>query len=243
MRAVAAALEGPAPTIRAVVAAPAPHPRPWETTKWHLWRRGSGVRPWLFAIDVPNVLGASQAQVDEKIRALLPNYMAMGETGMHDMTEMQMNGPRNTLPMMAGAGPFGPIGMGGMFTRPQCARSDHAGGGGRLVRESTRYRGASGQRRAVPANTGPLTRSRPLEVDLSRGPPVSAAHARRRRLPRAAVQPPGLNPAPTGTAATCGAETAPVSKALTSFARIMYTPSATIIATIMTPITIHIGPM
>ena len=29
---------------------------------------------------------------------------------------MDMGRPRNTLPMMAGAGPFGPIEMGGMFT-------------------------------------------------------------------------------------------------------------------------------
>jgi hypothetical protein len=27
-----------------------------------------------------------------------------------------MKGPQNTLPMMAGEGPFGAIGMGGMFT-------------------------------------------------------------------------------------------------------------------------------
>ena len=27
-----------------------------------------------------------------------------------------MKGPENTLPMMMGQGPFGPIGMGGMFT-------------------------------------------------------------------------------------------------------------------------------
>jgi manganese oxidase len=38
----------------------------------------------------------------------------MGRTGMGDM--MEMGRPRNTLPMMAGAGPFGPIEMGGMFT-------------------------------------------------------------------------------------------------------------------------------
>jgi hypothetical protein len=32
------------------------------------------------------------------------------------MTEMNMGGPRNTVPMMAGEGQFGAIGMGGMFT-------------------------------------------------------------------------------------------------------------------------------
>ena len=35
---------------------------------------------------------------------------------MNDMADMGMKGPKNTLPMMAGTGPYGPIGMGGMFT-------------------------------------------------------------------------------------------------------------------------------
>ncbi len=42
--------------------------------------------------------------------------MAMGENGMDDMAEMNMGGPKNTLPMMAGEGAYGPVGMGGMFT-------------------------------------------------------------------------------------------------------------------------------
>jgi len=32
------------------------------------------------------------------------------------MAEMEMPLPDNTLPMMTGTGPFGPIGMGGMFS-------------------------------------------------------------------------------------------------------------------------------
>ncbi len=39
--------------------------------------------------------------------------MAMGENGMGQM--MDMGRPKNTLPMMAVDGPFGPIEMGGMF--------------------------------------------------------------------------------------------------------------------------------
>ena len=35
---------------------------------------------------------------------------------MGEMAEMHMKGPRNTLPMMAGEGPYGAVGMGGMFT-------------------------------------------------------------------------------------------------------------------------------
>jgi hypothetical protein len=42
--------------------------------------------------------------------------MTMGQTGMGDMSAMAMPLPPNTLPMMTGDGPFGPVGMGGMFT-------------------------------------------------------------------------------------------------------------------------------
>jgi hypothetical protein len=42
--------------------------------------------------------------------------MSMGETGMDSMSRMEMPLPDNTLPMMTGTGPFGSIGMGGMFT-------------------------------------------------------------------------------------------------------------------------------
>jgi len=69
---------------------------------------------------IPNTLGADQSGVEEKIRGLLPGYTAMGKNGMaeHQVhTEMgHMKGPENTLPMMAGKGPFGNIEMGGMFT-------------------------------------------------------------------------------------------------------------------------------
>ena len=35
---------------------------------------------------------------------------------MHDMAEMEMPLPDNTQPMMTGRRPFGPVGMGGMFS-------------------------------------------------------------------------------------------------------------------------------
>jgi hypothetical protein len=68
--------------------------------------------------DIPNVLGVSQQGLEGEIRALLPGYMAMGERGMDEHLEhaKHMQGPLNTLPMMGGEGPFGGIGMGGMFT-------------------------------------------------------------------------------------------------------------------------------
>jgi FtsP/CotA-like multicopper oxidase with cupredoxin domain len=66
------------------------------------------------AHDVPNLTGVDQSGVEEKVRKLLPGYMAMGQTGMADM--MEMGRPRNTLPMMTGEGQFGSVDMGGMFT-------------------------------------------------------------------------------------------------------------------------------
>jgi FtsP/CotA-like multicopper oxidase with cupredoxin domain len=70
------------------------------------------------AHDIPNTLGVDQKDVEDKIRKLLPGYMAMGEKGMAEMQPMadHMPGPKNTLPMMMGKGPFGNIEMGGMFT-------------------------------------------------------------------------------------------------------------------------------
>jgi manganese oxidase len=66
--------------------------------------------------DVPTLLGVDARGVVEKITKLVPDYMHMGDKGMHDMAEMEMPLPDNTLPMMTGAGPFGGIGMGGMFS-------------------------------------------------------------------------------------------------------------------------------
>ena len=65
---------------------------------------------------VPNMLGVKQDDLDARIRALVPGYMSMGQDGMADMAQMQMPLPENTLPMMTGEGPFGPLEMGGMFT-------------------------------------------------------------------------------------------------------------------------------
>ena len=66
--------------------------------------------------DIPNTLRVSQQGIEGKIRKMLPGYMAMDETGMDEMNQMHMEGPLNTLSMMGGEGPFGPVGMGGMFT-------------------------------------------------------------------------------------------------------------------------------
>jgi len=66
--------------------------------------------------NVPTMIGVDHSGLAAKIRQLVPDYMVMGERGMHDMTEMSMPLPDNTAPMMAGDGPFGPIAMGGMFS-------------------------------------------------------------------------------------------------------------------------------
>jgi hypothetical protein len=65
---------------------------------------------------VPNMIGVDQKPVLERITKLIPDYMAMGEQGMAEMGSMEMPLPDNTLPMMTGQGPFGPLEMGGMFT-------------------------------------------------------------------------------------------------------------------------------
>ncbi len=66
--------------------------------------------------DVPTMIGVDHRGVIDKIQKLVPDYMLMGERGMYDMKEMEMPLPDNTIPMMTGTGPFGPIGMGGMFS-------------------------------------------------------------------------------------------------------------------------------
>lgn len=66
--------------------------------------------------DVPSMLGVHQQDLASQLNALIPGYMAMGENGMHEMSSMRMPLPENSIPMMSGEGPFGPLGMGGMFS-------------------------------------------------------------------------------------------------------------------------------
>jgi len=87
----------------------------------------------------------------------------MGERGMADMGEMEMALPDNTLPMMTGTGPFGPIEMGGMFTvvkvREGLARNDYKDPGWYKHPEGTVAYAFDGQaplaeRRTQPAGPG-----------------------------------------------------------------------------------------
>jgi manganese oxidase len=66
--------------------------------------------------DVPTMIGADHRGLVAPLQRAVPDYMVMGERGMADMGEMQMELPANTFPMMTGSGPYGPIEMGGMFT-------------------------------------------------------------------------------------------------------------------------------
>jgi FtsP/CotA-like multicopper oxidase with cupredoxin domain len=66
--------------------------------------------------NVPTMIGVDHSGVARQITKLIPDYMVMGERGMKDMTEMEMPLPDNTAAMMTGTGPFGAVGMGGMFS-------------------------------------------------------------------------------------------------------------------------------
>jgi len=84
--------------------------------------------------NIPNTLGVRQGEFEEKVREMLPGYMAMGENGMAEHQNHtdsgHMQGPPNTLAMMSGKGPFGNIEMGGMFTlvkvRDDLAQGDYS---------------------------------------------------------------------------------------------------------------------
>jgi manganese oxidase len=78
---------------------------------------------------VKNFIGVTERDLGKALDRAAPNAMAMGTTGMAEMASMAMPLPPNTLPMMTGTGPFGPIEMGGMFTvvkiREGLAASDY----------------------------------------------------------------------------------------------------------------------
>lgn len=77
--------------------------------------------------DVPTMIGVDHQGITQKISRLIPDYMVMGERGMADMAEMEMPLPDNTIPMMTGAGPFGSVEMGGMFSVLKVRKNQKAG--------------------------------------------------------------------------------------------------------------------
>lgn len=121
------------------------------------------------------MIGVDHRSVARQITRLVPDYMVMGERGMHDMTEMQMPLPDNTAAVMTGIGPFGAVGMGGMFSvladaaRRQGLRrrsplralhllSDAFLGGGFWLLSSARNVLYHAQRRQALAVSGPYAR-------------------------------------------------------------------------------------
>jgi hypothetical protein len=76
---------------------------------------------------VENLIGVEQGELAQKIGKLIPGYMVMGERGMADMGAMAMPLPENTAPMMGGAGPYGSLEMGGMFSVLKVRRDQQPG--------------------------------------------------------------------------------------------------------------------
>lgn len=66
--------------------------------------------------DVRNFVGTKKSDLVKSVRKLVPDYMPMGNAGMADMGEMEMQLPDNALPMMTGFAQFGALEMGGMFS-------------------------------------------------------------------------------------------------------------------------------
>jgi hypothetical protein len=103
--------------------------------------------------DVPTMIGVDQSGIVDAINKLVPDYMVMGDKGMADMGEMEMPLPDNTLPMMTGQGPYGPLEMGGMFTtvkvRRGLARNDYRDPGWYKQPDNTAAREWSGDRPAA----------------------------------------------------------------------------------------------
>jgi len=80
---------------------------------------------------LPPMVGVDTRALDRRMSRVMPDYMTMGTTGMGGMGEMQMQIPKNSLPMRGGEGPFSYIDMGGMFTilkvRDKPAEADRKG--------------------------------------------------------------------------------------------------------------------
>ncbi|MDP2988810.1 multicopper oxidase family protein, partial [Hydrogenophaga sp.] len=76
---------------------------------------------------VPTMIGVDHRGLVAPLQRAVPDYMVMGERGMADMGEMEMELPANTFPMMTGTGPYGPIEMGGMFTTLKVRADQKAG--------------------------------------------------------------------------------------------------------------------
>eukprot|EP01036_Dinobryon_divergens_P054878 gene54878-73313_t len=122
--------------------------------------------------DVPTMLGVDQRALTEKITRLVPDYMAMGDKGMHEMAEMEMPLPDNTLPMMTGSGQFGPIEMGGMFTTLKVRKNQPAGDysdpGDYVMPAGTQAYAWTGQTLQAPQATAQPAGQSPVELRVKK---------------------------------------------------------------------------
>jgi hypothetical protein len=134
--------------------------------------------------NIANFIGVDKREIARRIKKLVPDYMAMGTRGMADMGDMEMPLPDNTLPMMTGFGPFGPLEMGGMFTvvkvREGLARDDYKDPGWYQHPPGTvafEYRGeaAPAQRRTEPSRP----RAEPAELRVVKPRPGGQSHHHR----------------------------------------------------------------
>ncbi len=120
--------------------------------------------------DVPTMIGVDHRGIAEKINKLVPDYMVMGDRG-GSMGEMEMPLPDNTLPMMAGDGPFGGLEMGGMFTmvkiRKGLARNDYQDPGWYRHPPGTLAFEVSGADSAPEAMGAPAATTKPGETVLN----------------------------------------------------------------------------
>ncbi|MDY0330886.1 MAG: copper oxidase [Thiomonas sp.] len=132
---------------------------------------------------VPTLIGVPQDDLTPALQKLLPDYMAMGSSGMAEMTEMEMPLPDNTLPMMTGRGPYGSVEMGGMFSVLK-VRDDLEGGD---------YRTPPGSASRPAPQGGQENLGRPgvslRDPGWYRMPPGTQAHAVQANLPSAATDP------------------------------------------------------
>ncbi len=125
---------------------------------------------------VPTMIGADHRGLVKKIQRHTPDFMVMGERGMADMGEMEMELPENTFPMMTGTGPYGPIEMGGMFTmlkvRADQKPDDYKDPGWYKMPPGT-------QSREVAAPTAKPTSSMAPGADPAGAPPAATAAVRK----------------------------------------------------------------
>ncbi len=67
---------------------------------------------------LPNMVGVDARVVNTSVGDLIPGYMTMGTKGMGEMGKhaAMMDIPENSIPMVGADGPYGYLGVGGMFT-------------------------------------------------------------------------------------------------------------------------------